>query len=194
MSVEIHTNPFESCSIKCIHSQIYKVHYTTTVHYRPSPLLSILQLLMHNPLPSLNPRTQIRHRHNLHHQTRPTRKMLRALSGARLGIILLPRETRSFPLVVDIFHEVFAESGVDVGGLRFVGPALGCDVLFVVSSRYFRGLLEGKCSDLRRGFSRRGSSCLSTQDSSNNSRPSRRIRRFCSDSLFRIHSTAPRDR
>lgn len=85
----------------------------------------ILQLPMHHPLPA----TQIRHRHNLHHQTRPAREMLRSLPRARFGVILLPGEARAFPLVEDVFDEVVAEGGVDGGGLGFVGAGLEGDVL-----------------------------------------------------------------
>lgn len=100
-----------------IHIQI---HYTT-------PISTTLQLLMHDALPS--PALQIRHRHNLNHQTRPARKMLRSLPRARFRVILLPREARSFPFVEDVFDKVFAKGGVDFGGLGFVGPRLDCDVL-----------------------------------------------------------------
>ena len=84
---------------------------------------------MHDPLPSI----QIRHHHNFNHQTGPPREMLRSLSSARLGVILLPREARLFPLIEDVIHEVFPESGVDSGGLRFVRAGLGCNVLDFVS-------------------------------------------------------------
>ena len=85
---------------------------------------------MHNP-----PTTaQIRHRHNLNHQTRPSGEMLRSLSSPRFRIILLPREARSFPFIKHVLHEIFAERAVDVGGLRFVGTGLGCNVLDIVSN------------------------------------------------------------
>lgn len=100
----------------------------TNTHTLQHPYLTILQLPMHHSLPSLAP-TQIRHRHKLHHQTSPARKMLRSLPRARFGVILLPREARPFPFVEDVFDEVFAEGGVDVGGLRLVGAGLDCDVL-----------------------------------------------------------------
>lgn len=101
------------------------IHYTT-------PIFTILQLAMHHPLPFLTP-TQIRHRHNLNHQTRPAREMLRSLPRARFRIILLPRKSRPLPFVEDVFDEVFAERSVDVGGLRFVRSGLPCDVLDIVS-------------------------------------------------------------
>ena len=62
---------------------------------------------MHHPLPSLLRSAQLRHRHNLHHQTSPTREMLGPLSSARFRIILFPREARSFPLIEDVFDEIF---------------------------------------------------------------------------------------
>ena len=101
--------------------------YSTQIHYNIP--LSISQLPMHDPLPSI----QIRHRHNFNHQTGPAREMLRSLSGARLGVILFPREARLFPLVEDVIHEVFPESGVDFGSLRFMWAGLGRNVLDFVS-------------------------------------------------------------
>ena len=59
--------------------------------------------------------------------------MLRSLSGACFGIILLPCEAGSFPFIEDVVDEIFAERGVDIGCLRFVGAGLDCDVLNVVS-------------------------------------------------------------
>lgn len=41
------------------------------------------------------------HRHNLHHQARPAGEMLRALTSPRLGVVLLPREARLLPALVD---------------------------------------------------------------------------------------------
>lgn len=87
---------------------------------------------MHHPLPSVTP-IQIRHRHNLHHQTRPPGKMLRSLPRACFRVILLPRKARLLPFIEDVFDEIIAERGVDVRGLRFVGAGLACDVLHVVS-------------------------------------------------------------
>ena len=87
---------------------------------------------MHYSIPSVTP-TQIRHCHNLHHQTRPAREMLRSLASARFRVILLPREARSFPFVEDVFDKIFPERGVNVDGLRFVVARLNCDVLHIVS-------------------------------------------------------------
>lgn len=56
--------------------------------------------------------TQIRHPHDLHHQTRPAREMLRPLSFARLRIILFPSKASLPPGVVDGLDEVEAESAV----------------------------------------------------------------------------------
>ena len=72
---------------------------------------------------------QIRHRHNLHHQARPARKMLRSLPGSSLGIILLPRKPCLFPLIENVVYEVLAKGGVDFGGLGFMWAGLACDVL-----------------------------------------------------------------
>lgn len=84
--------------------------------------------------------------------------MLRSLSGARFGIILLPREARSLPLVEDVVDEVFSERGVNSGGSGFVGARSDCDVLDDVN-RLLVGYLGIRCCGLRGGFSRRGSSC-----------------------------------
>lgn len=47
---------------------------------------------------------KIRHIHNLHHQTRPSRKVLGALTLACLGIVLLPGKTCVFPFPEDILN------------------------------------------------------------------------------------------
>ena len=69
----------------------------------------------------------ITHLHNLHHQTRPPREMLRPLSGSRLGIILFPREAGLLPFGKDVFDEVLAEGGVHAcgAGLVWVGFGVG---------------------------------------------------------------------
>ena len=113
----------------------------------------MLQLPMHDP-----PATaQIRHRHNLNHQTGPSGEMLRSLSSARFRVILLPREARPFPFLEHVLHEIFAEGAVDRGGLRFVGTVLDCNVLDVIISNIIllRSLGSRYCH-LHRGFSRRG--------------------------------------
>ncbi len=46
--------------------------------------------------------------------------MLRPLSGARLGIILFPREAGALPFAIDVFDEVFAEGCVELRGAGFV--------------------------------------------------------------------------
>lgn len=79
---------------------------------------TILQLIPHPPT------TQIRHRHNLHHQTRPAREMLRALPFAGFGIILFPRKARLLPAVVDGGDEVGAEVRVQFSCARLVGAFL----------------------------------------------------------------------
>ena len=88
---------------------------------------------MHNILPSTLPLPQIRHRHNLHHQTGPAGEMLRSLPSARFRIILLPREARPFPFVKHVFHKVFPKRCVNLGGLRSVRTGLGCNVLHIIS-------------------------------------------------------------
>lgn len=55
---------------------------------------------------------QIRHAHNLNHQTSPACEMLRALSLAGFGVVLLPRETGFRPFVVDGLDEVESETRV----------------------------------------------------------------------------------
>lgn len=66
-----------------------------------SRMQSRLQLIPHSSLFSTNTTTtDIRHGHNLDHQTRPTGKMLRTLSLSRLGVILFPRESRFLPRIV----------------------------------------------------------------------------------------------
>lgn len=73
--------------------------------------------------------TQIRHRHNFHHQARPPRKMLRSLPLPSLRVILFPREARLLPLIKNVVHKVLTKRGIDFRGLGFVWAGLGCDIL-----------------------------------------------------------------
>ena len=57
--------------------------------------------------------------------------MLRPLPRPRLGIILLPRETRTFPFVEDVVYEIFPEGGVDFCGVEFLRTGVGGDVLYL---------------------------------------------------------------
>ena len=50
--------------------------------------------------------------------------MLRSLAKSCLGVVLLPREACSFPIVEDIFYKILAEISVEFGCACFVG-ALG---------------------------------------------------------------------
>jgi len=52
---------------------------------------------------------QVGHRDNLHCQAGPACKMLGALSLARLGIVLFPREACFLPTFINGMDEVFAE-------------------------------------------------------------------------------------
>lgn len=73
--------------------------------------------------------TQIRHGHNLDHQTRPASKVLGALTLTRLRVVLLPCETRLLPALEDGVDKILTQSGVEVLGLGLVGAGLGCDIL-----------------------------------------------------------------
>ena len=73
----------------------------------------MLQLIMRLP-------REIDHTHDLNHQTRPAREMRRALTRARIGIILLPRESRLFPLPEDVLDEVLPQRGVHLAGFRAI--------------------------------------------------------------------------
>ena len=50
--------------------------------------------------------------------------MLRSLAKSCLGVVLLPREACSFPVVEDVLYKNLAELGVKSGCAGFVG-ALG---------------------------------------------------------------------
>lgn len=102
---------------------------------------------MLNPIPVATP-TQIRHRHDLHHQTRPSRKMLRSLPSARFRVILLPREARPLPFIEDVFDEVLAKGGVDFGCLGLVRAGLDCDVLGIVSGMFVEYLKATVLTDV----------------------------------------------
>lgn len=74
---------------------------------------------------------QIRHGHDLDHQTRPAGEVLGALTLACLRVVLLPCETSLLPALEDGVDKVLAQTGVEVLGLGLVGTGLGCDVLKV---------------------------------------------------------------
>lgn len=97
-------------------SFIHERFYT----YNPCSKLS-LQPLQFIPSPDF---THVRHSHDLHHQARPACEVLRSLAKSCLGVVLLPREACSFPIVEDVFYKILAEVGVELGCAGFVG-ALG---------------------------------------------------------------------
>lgn len=76
--------------------------------------------------------TEVLHRHDLHNQTRPARKVLRALALARLRIILLPREARLLPALVDGADEILTQAAVEILGLGLIWTRLCGDILFVM--------------------------------------------------------------
>jgi hypothetical protein len=67
---------------------------------------------------------ETRHRHDLDRQARPARKVLRALAGPRLRVVLLPREPRLFPRLGHRPDEVRAQIRVQLLRARLV-RALG---------------------------------------------------------------------
>ena len=92
---------------------------------------NFLQFILHSlllRLPTLA--LQIRHPHNLDDQARPAGEMLRALSLARLRVILLPGETRLFPALIHGVYDVLAELGVEGCSAGFVGAGGLRDVLW----------------------------------------------------------------
>lgn len=69
------------------------------------------------------------HRHNLHHQARPAGEMLGALASARLRIVLLPREARLLPAVVDRINQIRAQLVIQTPGLALERTLLGANFL-----------------------------------------------------------------
>lgn len=69
------------------------------------------------------------HRHNLHHQARPAGEMLRALTSTRLRIVLLPREARLLPALVDRINQIRAQLVIQAPGLTLERSLLGADFL-----------------------------------------------------------------
>ena len=65
--------------------------------------------------------THVRHPHDLHHQTCPACEMLRSLAMSCLGVVLLPREACSFPIVEDVFYKILAEVGIEFDCAGFLG-------------------------------------------------------------------------
>lgn len=76
------------------------------------------------------PTAQVLHGHDLDDKTGPARKVLGALAGARLGVVLLPREARLGPGLVDGLDEVLAQARVQVSGLGLVRAFLFGGILF----------------------------------------------------------------
>lgn len=72
---------------------------------------------------------QILHCHDLDDKARPAREVLRALALARLRVVLLPREARLLPALVDGFDEVPAQAAVQIPCLGLVGAGLRGDIL-----------------------------------------------------------------
>lgn len=63
---------------------------------------------------------QIRHGHHVHHHTGPAGKVLRPLSFACLGIILLPGEASPLPLPEHILNQILPQFGVHFPSLLLV--------------------------------------------------------------------------
>lgn len=72
---------------------------------------------------------QIRHHHDLHHKTCPPGEMLGPLSFARFGIVLLPGESRAFPLIEDVLDEVFPKRFVHFCSLGFMRTSCSGHIL-----------------------------------------------------------------
>lgn len=76
---------------------------------------------------------QIFHSHQLHYQTSPSGKVLRALSCASLRVVLLPSKAGFLPALVDGVNEVLTQACVQIGSLVTVRAALLGDMLVAVS-------------------------------------------------------------
>lgn len=74
---------------------------------------------------------QRRHSHNLHHQARPSSKVLRALASACLGVVLLPSEARLLPALEYSVDQIRAQLVVQAPSLALEGPLLGSDSLWI---------------------------------------------------------------
>lgn len=73
--------------------------------------------------------TDLRHGHDLDHETGPPREVLRALALPRLGVVLLPREARVLPAAEDGVDDVLAQARVQVRRRFLVRARLGGDFL-----------------------------------------------------------------
>ena len=79
---------------------------------------------------------EVFHCHDLDHEARPARKVLRALARACLGVVLFPCEASLFPALVDRVHEVLAQGCVHALRLLLVRAALLGDGLDALSVEY----------------------------------------------------------
>lgn len=73
---------------------------------------------------------QVLHGHDFDDQTRPACKVLGALAGTGLGVVLLPCEARLGPGLVDGLDEVLAQARVQVPGFGLVRTFLLGGILF----------------------------------------------------------------
>lgn len=108
-------------------------YYIRTSHHKIQPLKLVVLLP-----------TQILHPHNLDHQTCPAGEMLRPLSRACLGIVLLPRKPGALPLVEDVGDKVYPQARVHVSSLLLV-PARGL-------RDYLQEGVSDECSFLGEGW------------------------------------------
>ena len=73
--------------------------------------------------------TDIFHGHDFDHQTSPASEVLRALTFARLRVVLFPGEAGLFPVAVDSLNNVLTQACVQIAGRLLVGTVLGSNVL-----------------------------------------------------------------
>jgi hypothetical protein len=99
-------------------------------------------------LVSLPLSTQVRHSHDLDHQTRPASEMLCPLSLASLGIVLLPCEARLFPALVHSVNKIPSELGIQLGCACLVWSLLLSNFL-VIELAVDPGCLERHAEDLQ---------------------------------------------
>ena len=113
----------------------------STIHTRTHPLLYPFFTLPHSQLILASPLAvlaEVVHGHDLDDEAGPAREVLRALSAARLRVVLLPREPGLRPALVHRLHQVPAQPRIQATGLRLVGALLQRQVLYIYAKKLSR--------------------------------------------------------
>lgn len=97
------------------------IPYSSISHHLSQLILDLSPLLRLK-----SPSTQIRHPHNLNHQTCPPSEMLSSLSHSRFRIILFPRKSCFLPTIIDRLDKIQSKFRVEIFRFFLVGTRNFC--------------------------------------------------------------------